>query len=333
MAGVAGDFIANWPTPMAGTPAQNGNSAAGNSAAGNSDFSRRTDQLAENLLSQMWPTATAKDADGARSFDLTGNRIRANAGPTLVDASQRWGTPRASDADKGGPNQSFGAGGTPLPAQAAQWTSPSATDANRGGTITEAMTGTTLVQQVNTIWPTPAARDYKGENGPDHLVNGSGRLHMDQLPNAVAYQFTPPAPETSRDGVLSFETGRILHRLLADAGLFERPARLRQAYCPPQRSPMRNPARWAWHIARRRMAWTARREAFWTRARLNPQFAEWLMGWPPGHSLCAPSAMEFTRWQLRMRGALSQPPMASGPWIWKPPAKTPPPPKQMNLFG
>ena len=37
-------------------------------------------------------------------------------------------------------------------------------------------------------WPTPAARDYKGSNSREHCaVNGTGRKHMDQLPNAVAY--------------------------------------------------------------------------------------------------------------------------------------------------
>jgi hypothetical protein len=37
-------------------------------------------------------------------------------------------------------------------------------------------------------WPTPAARDYKGANSREHcMVNGTGRKHMDQLPNAVAH--------------------------------------------------------------------------------------------------------------------------------------------------
>ena len=35
----------------------------------------------------------------------------------LLDAAY-WSTPRASDGEKGGPNQAFGAGGQPLPAQA-----------------------------------------------------------------------------------------------------------------------------------------------------------------------------------------------------------------------
>uniref|UniRef100_UPI004047A8AA hypothetical protein n=1 Tax=Yoonia sp. TaxID=2212373 RepID=UPI004047A8AA len=56
------------------------------------------------------------------------------------------------------------------------------------------------------------------------------------------------------------------------------------------------------------------------RRRLNPIFVGWLMGWPIGHALCACSATEFILWQQHMRGALSQLPMASGPWIWRPTA-------------
>jgi len=41
-------------------------------------------------------------------------------------------------------------------------------------------------------WPTPAARDYKGANSLEHCeVNGTGRKHMDQLPNAVAHGDKP----------------------------------------------------------------------------------------------------------------------------------------------
>jgi hypothetical protein len=44
--------MAGWPTPMAGTPAQNGNNAAGNN-----DSSRKTVELAG------WPTARAADGE------------------------------------------------------------------------------------------------------------------------------------------------------------------------------------------------------------------------------------------------------------------------------
>ncbi len=221
--------------------------------------------------SLLWPTVTVSDSRGARSFGLDGASIRANAGATLNDMitlwptpmagspeKSVWSTPRASDAEKGGPNQKFGAGGIPLPAQAAQW-------------------------------PTPAARDYKGENSPDHLLHGTGRLHMGQLPNAVAHGFIRPAPAISPDGEL-----------------------------PSPHAPISRPL-WRWMMrsfgrAISRRLWQGRK-----RRRLNPLFVEWLMAWPTGHALCACSATEFILWRQHMRGALSRFPMASGPWIWVPP--------------
>lgn len=219
-----------------------------------------------------WPTATGKDADGARSFAQDGTtRIRANAGQTLVDI--------------------------------ATWTSPSATDSNRGGKITPAMSGTTLTQQVNTVWPTPAARDHKGENGADHLTNGTGRLHMDQLPNAVAFLYSRPDLPTQSHGQPSSNSRLTWRRL--------------------RRLVIASHGRAVW----KRMA------ANGGKRRLNPNFVEWLMGFPTGHSLCACSATGFFLWQQQMRGALSRLPMASGPWIWKPPADAPPAPKQLDLWG
>lgn len=50
-----------------------------------------------------------------------------------------WSTPRASDGEKGGPNQKFSGGGQPLPAQAAEmsaalWATPKASDGDGGRT-------------------------------------------------------------------------------------------------------------------------------------------------------------------------------------------------------
>ena len=223
----AGMFVENWPTPMAGTPAQNGNSAAGNN-----DFSRRAEELAARM----------------------------------------WGTPRGSDGEKGGPNMSFGAGGTPLPAQAAKW-------------------------------PTPASRDHKGENAAAHLENGTGRLHLDQLPNFVAHSFSRPAPETWAHGRTPLPTIRLSRRLFRSATSRMPAATLRRL---------------------------SKRET-WTKRRLNPLFVEWLMGWPPGHALCDCSATEWSLYVQRMRGALSHLPTASAAWIWEPPIETDEP-MQMELI-
>lgn len=297
LAGMAGDFMVSWPTPMAGTPAQNGNSAAGNS-----DFSRRAEELAASLWATpdtpsggraMPPgtTLTGQTPDGRKvtvglenqtrlwttvqAHDVTmrgaGQVPTSKAGNAcLARDAVTWGTPRASDAEKGGPNMAFGAGGTPLPAQAARW-------------------------------PTPAARDHKGENSPDHLTNGTGRLHMDQLPNAVAHGFSRPAPVTAPHGPTL--------------------SQLRRIWRPLRASLIVSYGRATW-----RRLWKGR-----ARRRLNPGFVEWLMGWPTGHALCACSETEFTRWQQHMRGALSRLPMASGPWIWRPLVQAPGP-AQMDLF-
>lgn len=222
-----------------------------------------------------------------------------------------WGTPRASDGEKGGPNQSFGAGGMLLPAQAAQWPTPMAGTPAQNGNSAAGNSDFTrradmLAEQVMKAWPTPAARDWKGENGADHLQNGTGRLHMDQLPNAVAHGFTPPDLPTRQGGPMSCDTRPISRRLFRSAMSNVPQTTLRRCL----------------------------RAGAWRKARLNPLFVEWLQAFPTGHALCASSAMEFTLWQRDMRSALSQLPTASGPWIWAPTdgAETAEPQKKNKLF-
>lgn len=105
-------------------------------------YSRRL-KLARRMkgsAGSAWPTANAgpqNDADGnwqkrretAKAKHNNGNGF----GLTLGMAATMRGTPpRASDAEKGGPNMAFGAGGTPLPAQAARWPTPSAMQDTKG---------------------------------------------------------------------------------------------------------------------------------------------------------------------------------------------------------
>jgi hypothetical protein len=52
----------------------------------------------------------------------------------------QWSTPRATDGEKGGPNQSFGAGGIPLPAQAAQWPTVTVADSRASASLTAGRT-------------------------------------------------------------------------------------------------------------------------------------------------------------------------------------------------
>lgn len=278
LAGAAEDL---WPTAKALTGGANSKRAE--RGAGGPDL--------QEAAESMWKTPSAQEpgvehrplinADGTRwtggerAYDAETGRLVQTGLPQMVKANEKtWGTPRASDAEKGGPNQAFGAGGTPLPAQAANW-------------------------------PTPAARDHKGENSADHLTNGTGRLHMDQLPNAVAHGFSHPDQVTEQRGLPSSQWRPTSRRLLRSVTSHVALTSLR---------------RWL-------------RRGNWKKRRLNPLFVEWLMGWPKGHALCVCSETEWSRYAQDMRGALSAMPMVYGPWIWEPPAEAAPAPVQMDMFG
>ena len=149
-------------------------------------------------------------------------------------------------------------------------------------------------------WPTPAAQNWKGSSA-DSVTRTDGKSRMDLLHYRAEQGFTHPAPAISRYGPRCWPHAPISRRLWAS--MIALHGRV---------------------VSRRILKGRARR-------RLNPLFVGWLMGWPIGHALCVCSATEFTHWQRHMRGALSQLPMASGPWIWRP-ADTSPRPAQMTLF-
>lgn len=65
-----------------------------------------------------WPTPTARD------WKDTGTMENVPENALLGRVALNWTTPRASNGEKGSPNQSFGAGGIPLAAQASQWMTP-----------------------------------------------------------------------------------------------------------------------------------------------------------------------------------------------------------------
>jgi hypothetical protein len=83
---------------------------------------------------------------------------------TNESGSSSWGTPRSSDGDKGGPNQSL-KGKPALTAQAANWPTATATDAKASGaagysTDSGRHSGTTLTDAIRAmpgVWPTPCA--------------------------------------------------------------------------------------------------------------------------------------------------------------------------------
>ncbi len=112
--------FALWPTPMAGTPAQNGNNEAGN----NNDSSRKTVSLIAN-----WPTPKVTDGDKGGGSSKNGQDL-------VTTAS--WATPAARDyrSDRGQKTdaEQYGTKGRPLPsmpgAAMAGWLSPTACSPN-----------------------------------------------------------------------------------------------------------------------------------------------------------------------------------------------------------
>ena len=254
------------------------------------------------LGGSVWPTAKAVTG-GANSQ----REAQGAGGPDLQEAVRNWTTPQAHDISPRGSGQvpTSKAGNACLARDAQMWATPAAGLPNYDEPVEtfkargEALMargypkqGANLGQQAQT-WPTPARRDYKGENSPDHLENGTGRLHLDQLPNAVAHSWHRPVPQTATHGLPSSQYRPISRRLFRSVTSHVALTSLR---------------RWL-------------RRGNWRKRRLNALFVEWLMAWPPGHALSSCSVTVFTRWQQDMRGALSQLPTASGAWIWEPPAE------------
>jgi hypothetical protein len=72
------------------------------------------------MAATMWPTPAARDYKGANSaehLEKSSGSLHLDQLPNFVQ--HLWSTPRATDGEKGGPNQMFGAGGIPLPSQTA----------------------------------------------------------------------------------------------------------------------------------------------------------------------------------------------------------------------
>ena len=245
---------------------------------------------------------------GTGSYNPAGNSEFAGAdlrftrkAEALALGITNWSTPKATDGAKGGPGQSYGSGGTPpLPAQAAQWQTPVADDKmdRLHGKINSRGEPKLSAQALQ--WPTPAAQNWKGSSEAS-ITRADGKSRMDILHYRAEQGFTHPDPAIMPDGLR-----------------------------PSHHAPISRPL-WASMIASHGRAVSRRILKGRSRRRLNPLFVGWLMGWPIGHALCACSATEFTRWRQHMRGALSQLPMASGPWTWRP-TEEPKRPAQMDFL-
>ncbi|MDE4398196.1 hypothetical protein [Phaeobacter gallaeciensis] len=91
-------------------------------------------------LAQNWMTPVANDDNKSPEAHMAMKaRMKGGSRSTVTSLqvqAKMWSTPRSSDGEKGGPNQSFGAGGTPLPAQEANWPTPNSHQDTKGAQAT-----------------------------------------------------------------------------------------------------------------------------------------------------------------------------------------------------
>ncbi|SEI41723.1 hypothetical protein SAMN05192539_1001273 [Paraburkholderia diazotrophica] len=107
-----GIVVGLWPTMPSNAPARDGYNEAGNSAG----------QVAiRKILLALYPTATTPSGGQTipQGTSMSGRRPDGSKAQVTLQnvVLAMWSTIRASDGEKGGPNMSFGAGGSPLPSQ------------------------------------------------------------------------------------------------------------------------------------------------------------------------------------------------------------------------
>ena len=98
-----------WPTAQSHDGTVRGNTLA--------DYHHRPHDLPNAVNFALWPTSTTRDWKGSKASPKTMNH---NSRPCNEVVFSVWSTLRSTDGAKGGPNQSFGAGGLPLPSQVHQ---------------------------------------------------------------------------------------------------------------------------------------------------------------------------------------------------------------------
>lgn len=282
-----------------------------------------------NEVVAHWPTPTSLSfADSHQP----GNSYSYNK--TMLLAADIWSTPRASDGEKGGPNQSFGAGGIPLASQSANWPTPTALDRPRNDeTLAKSAAFRKRNANQNTVplylgevaqkWLTPdvpnggrtAPADMsptgKRSDGKKAQVGLENQMKMALSNGLGSAHSSPPARETPTRGVGS-------HNSTLSAYL-----RCRATTCSALRAERRALIRMS--VKARGKKWAhAKPKPFVRpsfRKSLNPLFVGDLMGWPPGLTSFECSETASSIWRERMRSALSQLTLR------------PAPPAQLSLWG
>ena len=156
--------------------------------------------------SSAWPTATTRD------WKDTGDLSNVPENALLGRVAANWSTPRSTDGEKGGPNQQFGAGGVPLPAQTAQWSTPSIADTEGGRKARSGDRSTELLMKgqaeaLASSLPVPETSTHGGKSSPERRTLN---------PLFVAWLMGWPPPASTGCGFSETEWSRFKQRMRSE---------------------------------------------------------------------------------------------------------------------
>ena len=271
-----------WPTPV--THDQATNYAQGGMSLG---YAAR--------LPEKFPTPRAEDSESTGAHrgvpgTLTSyTRLRPSAEsfptPTVYDATGH-GAPRSEQ--KEGSRHAVS-----LHHLVATWPTPTVADASGGPGRAENREGGDNLRTAVSQWPTPRARDWKGAD-PTRDENRSGHRHSgDDLSTAVEKKRTWPTPMAGpihvQDGGGHGGVALAEEATRAEFGSPTASMKIRSSDFGDGRSP--NPAEVAYQESGQR-------------GQLNPDWVEWLLGWPIGWTSTEPLSSEaVSTWRTQTENA------------------------------
>ena len=253
---------AQWPTPMAGTPAQNGNSYAGNN-----DSSRRFEMIlglreTPNGPKSQWPTPTVADIEGGRK-----TRSGSRGDEMLLNGLMtQWTTPTLhGDYNRKGASKHSG-DGVATQMFGAVWPTPTVADIEGGRKTRSGARGDEmLLNGLMTRWRTP---DVYFPSPKETLTKLSGR--------------TPNDPQVGlADEMNHFGANwATLSRQITNAGALWSTPRLGGLHSSPSQSGLNHGDTQAEMFSASGMMPNGSDAPTAKRGAPNPEFACWLMGWP-----------------------------------------------------
>jgi len=178
--------VSMWATPRA------------NEANGAKVPPGRQGGLALKAQAQMWPTPQARDHFPAHTEEYIAEKKAEGHGMANLNDVATWGTPHASDGEKGGPNMSCSGGWTPLPAQAAKSTWPTTTTRDhKDGRYQPKVPINSLLGRM--VWPTPTPTSLApAKDGNNEAGNSAGLVSIRRHAMAATWP-TATANENAGD--------------------------------------------------------------------------------------------------------------------------------------